>query len=58
VQIGDLVMAKSNQIGIVVKIIDDARFKEGVLHLKVHFFENNTTSWFNAPSLTLLSHIS
>jgi len=54
-QIGDLVIVKEEYLGIVVKVIDDARYKEGILHLKVYMFEHNNAAWFNAPSLTVLS---
>ena len=54
-KVGDLVIVEGTRLGIIVKVIDDARFKEGVLHLKVHFFENNKTAWHQAFSLKVLS---
>tara|TARA_A100001201_G_C3947749_1_gene158649 strand:- start:124 stop:300 length:177 start_codon:yes stop_codon:yes gene_type:complete len=55
VQIGDLVIVENTRLGIIVKIIDDARFKEGILHLKVHFFDSNETAWHHAFALEVLS---
>tara|TARA_R100000406_G_C3027696_1_gene102361 strand:- start:9 stop:185 length:177 start_codon:yes stop_codon:yes gene_type:complete len=55
VQIGDLVIVENTHLGIIVKIINDARFKEGILHLKVHFIETNETAWHHAFSLKVLS---
>lgn len=48
-------MVKEQNLGIIVKVIDDAHYKEGVLHLKVYVFEYNNSAWYHTPSLTLIS---
>jgi hypothetical protein len=57
VRIGDLVTVKHEHVGVIIKIIDDARYNDGQLHLKVHVFEYNNSAWFNANSLTVLSSL-
>jgi len=54
-KLGDLVMVKEQNLGIIVKVIDDAHYKVGVLHLKVYVFEYNNSAWYHTPSLTLIS---
>jgi hypothetical protein len=57
VRIGDLVTVKHEHVGVIIKIIDDARYNDGQLHLKVHVFEYNNSAWFNVSSLTVLSSL-
>ncbi len=54
-KVGDLVKVKCENIGIIIKILKDARYKEGQVHLKVHVFKHNSSAWFNANAITVLS---
>ena len=55
VKIGDLVKTTDNRIGMIVKVIDDYRYDNGVLNLKVHLFADNTAAWFTALALTVIA---
>ena len=43
-----------NRLGVIVKVIDDYRYDNGVLNLKVHLFADNTAAWFTALALTVV----
>jgi len=45
-----------NRLGMIVKVIDDYRYDNGILNLKVHLFAANTTAWFSALALTVIAH--
>ena len=55
VKIGDLVNTGDNRLGVIVKVIDDYRFNDGVLNLKVHLLADNTVAWFSALALTVVA---
>ena len=55
VKIGDLVKTGDNRLGVIVKVIDDYRYDNGVLNLKVHLFADNTAAWFTALALTVVA---
>ena len=52
-EVGDLVMVRK-YLGIIIKIIDNAHYKEGVLHFKVYTFQFNSSAWFNANAITMV----
>jgi hypothetical protein len=52
--VGDLVMVRE-YLGIIIKIIDNARYKEGVLHFKIYIFQFGNSAWFNANAITMVS---
>ena len=55
VKIGDLVKTGDNRLGVIVKVIDDYRYDNGILNLKVHLFADNSTAWFSALALTVIA---
>ena len=55
VKIGDLVKTQDNRLGVIVKVIDDYRYDNGVLNLKVHLFADNSAAWFTALALTVVA---
>jgi len=55
VKVGDLVKVKQEDLGIIIKVLEDTRYKNGQMHLKVHLFGENNSAWFNVNALTLLS---
>jgi len=55
VKIGDLVKTQDNRLGVIVKMIDDYRYDNGILNLKVHLLADNTVAWFSALALTVVA---
>ena len=55
VKIGDLVKTGDNRLGVIIKVIDDYRYDNGVLNLKVHLLADNTAAWFSALALTVIT---
>ena len=55
VRIGDLVKTRDNRLGVIIKMIDDYRYDNGILNLKVHLFADNTVAWFSALALTVVA---
>ena len=55
VRIGDLVKTRDNRLGVIIKMIDDYRYDNGILNLKVHLFADNTVAWFSALALTVVT---
>ena len=55
VKIGDLVKTGDNRLGVIVKVIDDYRFNNGILNLKVHLLADNAVAWFSALALTVVA---
>lgn len=54
-KIGDLVKTGDNRLGVIVKVIDDYRYDNGILNLKVHLFADNNVAWFSALALTVVA---
>ena len=44
-----------NRLGVIVKVIDDYRYDNGVLNLKALLFADNTAAWFTALALTVVA---
>ena len=56
-KIGDLVTAKNNNFGIVIGLIVDPLYTEDQLHIKVHIFKHNKSSWFLPGSINVINEL-
>ena len=54
-RIGDLVSVKANNFGIVIALIVDPLYVNEQVHIKVHIFKHNKSSWFLPDSISVIS---
>lgn len=54
-KIGDLVSVKANNLGLVIALIVDPLYVNEAVHIKVHIFKHNKSSWFLPDSISVIS---